>query len=124
MADSDEAPSSEIRREIARLARDPRRRVVGRPPRDPNRWYPHTVYNPVTSLQFEDWSAWELIADQIEAECEVRQTTLRCPEGRTGYELLIVVDPAARRVYAKVRLGAGQVIGRSFHYEDPAGSSD
>ena len=66
--------------------------------------------------QFTNAGAWELIASELEAGCEVKTVALRKPSGAKGYEMLIELAPGEPPVYIKVQLGAGKVIGRSFHY--------
>ena len=43
---------------------------------------------------------------------------LNKPRGRLGYVMLIDLGRDVPRLYVKLQLGAGVVIGRSFHYSD------
>lgn len=54
----------------------------------------------------------------------VEPVPLRRPPGATGYVMKIRVDPRAPLVYVKLQLGAGKIIGRSFHYSEPAVLND
>jgi hypothetical protein len=64
---------------------------------------------------FDDDSAWELIASSLESGHHVETMTLDKPSGKTGYVMKIDLNPARSRVYVKLQLGSGVVIGRSFH---------
>ena len=41
---------------------------------------------------------------------------LRHPRGGMGYVMKIVLDPSLPRLYVKLELAGGRVVGRSFHY--------
>ena len=69
---------------------------------------------------FTQRAAWECIATYLEAGGDVREVTLRKPPGARAYEMLIDVEANERPVYVKLQLGAGKVIGRSFHYSERA----
>jgi hypothetical protein len=101
-----------LRRQLVQLCRSKSRGYANL---YPSKWWPHEVDNPETRLRFSDWSAWELIATAIEAGLEIEEIVLDIPEGKTGYVMKIPLG--SRRVYVKWMLGAGKIIGRSFHYE-------
>jgi hypothetical protein len=72
-------------------------------------------------MPFTDADAFEAIAAAFENEAlEIRIVTLRIPPGRTAYEILIPQPGGCAPIYAKVQLGSGQVLARSFHYSDYA----
>jgi len=72
-------------------------------------------------MPFTDADAFEAIADAFENDAlEIRIVTLRIPPGRTAYEILIPQPSGRAPIYAKVQLGSGQVLARSFHYSDYA----
>ena len=81
----------------------------------PSDWKPGRVIDPATGLPFSDQSAWDFIADQLDCGCVVDVCVLERPPGRTGYVMKILM-PGAQVLYVKLQLGAGAVIGRSFHY--------
>lgn len=105
---------SEARRQLAMLARRKTARVLGWP-RD---WRPGSVINPLTGAPFTEAAAWQFIADVLETRHDVPLTTVAMQYpgggGKTGY--VLVVEHGDRRIYIKLQLGAGKVIGRSFHY--------
>ena len=83
----------------------------------PTDWRPGEVPNPegLVLPYFDDSSAWELIASRLETGHDVETITLDRPPGRTGYVMKIDLNPGRRRLYVKLQLGSGVVIGRSFH---------
>lgn len=70
----------------------------------------------VIEMYFNDTSAWELIAEELKAGCPVEEVSLNKPPGAKGYVLLIDLAPNQPQLYVKLQLGAGKIIGRSFHY--------
>jgi hypothetical protein len=80
----------------------------------PTEWQPTTVIDPQSSLPFTDAGAWEFVADQLENGAEIESLQLEKPPGSTGYVLKIPLGN--KQLYVKLQLGAGKVIGRSFHY--------
>lgn len=84
----------------------------------PTDWRPDSVRNPnsVVEPNFTDESAWELIADQLEAGCEVKTIELRQPRGKIGYVMEIDFEQNQPIIYIKIQLGSGVIFGRSFHY--------
>ena len=84
----------------------------------PTDWRPGQVRNPngMLDTHFTNTSAWELISSQLRAGCDVEEVTLRKPLGAKGYVFKIPVESGRPDVYIKLQLGAGEIIGRSFHY--------
>jgi hypothetical protein len=78
------------------------------------------VINQNTGLRFNDGGAFEAIADAIDRGLPMTPVVLRAPPGKTAYEMLIPQVGGREQIYVKVQLGAGQVLGRSFHYSDYA----
>ena len=78
------------------------------------------MWNPdgILDTHFSDAAAWELIASQLEADCEVETIILEKPPGATGYVMLIELEPDAKPIYIKLQLGSGKIFGRSFHYSE------
>jgi len=101
-----------LRRELAILARRKRARVLGWP-RD---WRPSEVCNPEDSCPFTPAGAWEFIAEILEKRTDIalKPVTLDHPSGATGYVLIVPLQTDT--VYIKLQIGAGKIIGRSFHY--------
>ena len=99
------------RHELTVLSRRKSARVLGWP-RD---WRPYEIADPKTGEPFTDSSAWEFVARLLEdSNVTVEEVVLDSPPGKTAYVLHTELN--ARRVYIKLQLGSGTVIGRSFHY--------
>ena len=86
-------------------------------PERPTDWRPGDVPNPDALLlpEFDDNSAWELIASKLEAGHDVEAIILDQPPGKKGYVMKINLNPGRPLLYVKLELGSGVVIGRSFH---------
>ena len=108
-----------IRHQLITLARRKSARVVDWSPGRPTDWRPQSVRNPggILDTHFSDAAAWELIASQLEAGCEVETIILEKPPGAMGYVMLIQLEQG-RPIYIKLQLGAGKIFGRSFHYSE------
>jgi hypothetical protein len=74
------------------------------------------VINPEYGQPFTKAGAWAFIAHVLEErhDIPIEPVILEHPAGSTGYAMLIPLGE--RVVYIKLQLGAGQIIGRSFHY--------
>jgi hypothetical protein len=105
-----------IRREAAILARRKSARTVSFTRDSPSDWRPRTVINPEDGQPFTDAAAWQLIADLLDRGEPLECIELKYPAGKKGYAMIPLV--ASRRVYVKFQLGAGKIIGRSFHYSE------
>lgn len=57
---------------------------------------------------------------QLENGHPVEVIQLDRPPGRSGYVMHVSLGPGQSPLYVKLQLGAGIVIGRSFHYSDSA----
>ena len=108
----------DTRHQLATLARRSRARITEFRRDRPTEWRPQEVRNPngLLAPYFTDADAWELIASRLECGHQVEVVELRKPPGRTGYVMMI--DLGTDEVYVKLQLGAGQIIGRSFHYSE------
>ena len=111
---SDEVDPS-IRSEIVRCARDRRARVSEFTGQEPVIWKPTEVVNPESGIPFTAITAWHFIADQVEAGCKITPVVLRKPPGEIGYELDLPGADGCPRIYVKLSIKRGRVIGRSFH---------
>ena len=67
---------------------------------------------------FTDASAWEFIASQLEADCEVETIILEKPLGAKGYVMKIELASDETPIYIRVQLRGNKIIGRSFHYSE------
>jgi hypothetical protein len=82
----------------------------------PSDWRPGTVTNPEDGQPFTDVAAWQFVADLLDRGEPLECVELTYPAGKKGYVMIPWI--ANRRVYVKFQLGAGKIIGRSFHYSD------
>lgn len=105
---------------MALLARRSTARISEFKPHRPADWRPGQVRNPdgLLDTHFTDSTAWELIATRLEHGQEVTVIDLRKPKGAKGYVMKIDLGPDVPRLYIKLQLGAGKIIGRSFHYSE------
>jgi hypothetical protein len=104
----------DVRKEIARLARDKRRRFVPNSPEVPCVWQPLKVTSPASDLPFTEPGAWQYIAELVEGGHEIEVITLEKPQGETGYVMIVELTPT--NLYIKVQIKGGKILGRSFHY--------
>ena len=107
-----------IRRQLVILSRRARARDTAFSPRRPTEWQPWQVVDPHGAFEthFTEPGAWELIASELEAGHDVEVVRLRQPPGQKAYVMKIKLDDVNPLLYVKLQLGAGKVIGRSFHY--------
>lgn len=107
----------ETRRQLAILAKRSRARTSVFSRERPTDWRPNQVRNPKGTLDshFTDSTAWDFIAERIEAGEEVKVIELEKPPGRKGYVMRIDLGSDVPTLYVKLQLGAGKIIGRSFH---------
>lgn len=107
-----------IRRDLLILVR--RRDVITEFSRNrPTVWRPDQVRNPdgVLDQYFNDETAWELIAQKLEAGHPVEEIELKKPPGKKGYVMKIQLEPDQPLLYVKLQMGSGKIFGRSFHYD-------
>ena len=114
------ALSAETRHQLVVLARRKQARVTEFSSDRPTDWRPGQVRNPAGLLDthFTDAAAWELIASRLEDGHPVETVELRQPAGATGYVMKIDIEPGYLKLYVKLQLGSGKIIGRSFHYSE------
>src|SRR5262245_47693409 len=106
----------EVRRQLASLARNRRRRYSEWTPGAPCQWQPLQVVSPETGLPIGVHGAWEFAAQCLEDGCPLTEVVLEKPPGAIAY----VMKPALgdRQLYIKLQLCKGRVLGRSFHYSE------
>ncbi len=102
-----------IRREAAVLARRKHARSVHFSSDAPTDWRPQTVINPDDGQPFTETAAWDLIADLLERGEPLECVPLQKPLGKKGYVMTVFIG--TKPVYIKFQMGAGKIIGRSFH---------
>ena len=86
----------------------------------PTDWRPGQVRNPegILDTHYTDEAAWELIATRLEGGHPIESVALHKPQGATGYVMKIDLQPDRPRLYIKLQMGSGRIIGRSFHYSE------
>lgn len=110
--------SEAIRKELARLAGKSKTRDTSFSREAPCDWRPLQVKDPRNCLPFTDAGAWEFIVEQIEAGTEVEAIVLEKPPGKSGYVMKLPGARGEPRIYIKLQIGSGFVLGRSFHYSE------
>jgi hypothetical protein len=103
-----------VRREAAILARRKSARTVSFSHDSPSDWRPQSVINPDDGQPFTEVAAWGFLASRLDAGESLECVELEHPPGKKGYVMTACL--AGRSVYMKFQLGAGKIIGRSFHY--------
>lgn len=112
--------SESIRSQLVILARRGKTRTTEFTRDRPTDWRPTQVRNPDGMLDgyFTDPSAWEFIAAKLEDGHPVEIVELNKPVGAKGYVMKVDMEPGMPPLYIKLQLGAGKIIGRSFHYSE------
>jgi len=106
--------SNDVRIELCRLARSRKTRTSLFSKERPTHWAPYEVRKPGSGDAFTADSCWTFVADLIEGGVDIETIMLDQPPGKTGY--VIKVDGfGGDRIYIKLQLVGGKVIGRSFH---------
>ena len=108
------------RRQLVVLARRSGARSTAFSRDRPTDWRPGEVRNPdgLLATHFTDPSAWEMIASRLERGEDVEVIDLHQPKGAKGYVMMIDLGPDVPMLHVKLQLGAGKIIGRSFHYTE------
>jgi hypothetical protein len=81
-------------------------------------WRPNQVIDPRSGQPFTDPGAWEFIVEKLSDNEPLETISLLKPPGKVGYVMKIRDFDRNSTIYIKLQLGAGVVIGRSFHYSD------
>jgi hypothetical protein len=106
-----------VRHELTILCGRSRSRALGWP----SDWRPNTVRDPRDrdGQVFTEVGAWEYIVELLESGHDIEQVELKNPKGKTGFVLLVDVGNDVPKIYIKLQIGSGTVLGRSFHYSEP-----
>jgi hypothetical protein len=107
-----------VRRELSRLARKRDSRVTEWNPQMPSEWTPGRVTNPEVDMPFTEAGAWHFVADLLDCGHPIRRVVLRQPRGEEAFEMTVDLKAGMPKLYIKVQLKSGKIIGRSFHYSD------
>jgi len=82
----------------------------------PTDWRPNQIRSPTSGDFFTQDGAWHFIADLLESGHSIEEIILCKPPGRRAYVMHVELGPNLPKLYIKLQLGSGKVIGRSFHY--------
>lgn len=104
-----------IRKELATLAANKKKRVSSFSKSMPTEWNPLQVLHPRTGFPFSDASAWAFIADLLDSEVELAKVTLDKPLGKDAYVVKVDGYKGRPKIYIKIHFGSGGIVGRSFH---------
>lgn len=112
--------SDKMRNELIRLAGTSHLRRTRFTQTRPTKWLPRTVPNPSDSSSdyFTPEGAWELIVDYLKVGHPVEEVVMRKPPGKTGYVMLIQLNPEDPEIYVKLEIDRGNIWGRSFHLSE------
>ena len=105
-----------IRAELIRLCRNRKTRGVFFTREAPCDWKPMTVVHPKFGMYFTYSGAWEFLADLLEEGHEIEEEVLSNPPGERAYVMRVDVGPNYPKLYVKIQIKSGCVLGRSFHY--------
>jgi hypothetical protein len=107
---------SETRKELARLARQPILREIPFGTESPTKWWFGKVIDPRTGKLFTSPGAWDFVAETAEdGRIKIKEKDQNRPPGCTAYQW-VVDSKLGKKIFIKVILGKGKILGRSFHY--------
>jgi hypothetical protein len=106
---------NELRRKMARLARNKRFRRNDFSRNMPTEWRPWEIPSPSTDMPFTDREAWNFIADLLEADHPWEEVVLEKPQGCIAYVMTVAIANCETRLYIKIHLLGDYIYGRSFH---------
>ena len=103
-----------IRDELIRLCSDSRTRTAVFTNKMPTKWHPEQAINPEDGQPFTRDGAWTRVVAELSSGCHLNPKVLDIPAGKTGYEFHFA-DGRGVRIYVKLQITSGRVVGRSFH---------
>lgn len=106
-----------IRQELIRLSSKSATRKAVFTSKAPTKWHPEQVYDPATGQPFTKDAAWERVRTELE-NCDLKTRVMDHPPGKIGYWFHFH-DAKGTKIYVKLQLGSGFVLGRSFHVHRP-----
>lgn len=106
--------SNDIRWQLIALARSRRSRTSLFSPARPTHWAPFEVRSPDSGEPFTPDGAWAFVCELLVGGCALEEIVLERPPGRKAY-VILAEGWQGEKIYIKLQLGSGQVIGRSFH---------
>lgn len=109
---------ADARHQLAALAKRAQSRRTAGDRKRPCKWWPNTVKTTIPGMYFTETGAWQFIVECLAGAAPLEEVVLRRPEGKRAYVMKVHVLPDHPTLYIKLQLGAGAVIGRSFHYSE------
>lgn len=106
-----------IRQELIRLASKGATRKAVFTSKAPTKWHPDQAYDPKTNEPYTRDAAWERVRAEL-VGCDLKTLIMKRPPGKTGYWFQFH-DAKGTKIYVKLQLGSGFVLGRSFHIDRP-----
>lgn len=116
---SDAEIEGHIRAELARNCLRSRCRTAEFSRSRPTKWSPSTIIDPRDPEKrcFTDNTAWDYIAERLQALEPVEVITLDLPAGKKGY-VMKIPQPDGQILYIKLQLTPPGIVGRSFHHSN------
>lgn len=105
----------DVRHQLLQLAKRRRAWDVEFTTTRPKDWSPKSVVDPLFNQPFTDQGAKDFIAELLENGHPIEEIALDTPLGKMGY--VMKVETEGGKIYIKLELGSGKIIGRSFHYD-------
>ena len=78
-------------------------------------WAPSTVWDPRFDREFTEQGAWLYVIELLESGHEFTPKTMRQPPNTIAYETIIELRPSLPKLYIKLQIHKGKILGRSFH---------
>ena len=107
--------SNDIRWQHVALSKSRKSRTSVFTPARPTHWAPFEVLRPDSGEPFTPDGAWRFIVELLEGGVDIDVIELDTPPARKGY-VIMAEGFEGEKIYIKLQLGGGQVIGRSFHH--------
>jgi len=105
----------ELRKRMARCARNKRFRGNDFSEGMPTEWRPWEVPSPTTGMPFTDREAWNFIADLLERNYPWDEIVLEKPPGCKAYVMTVAMTGCEAMLYIKIHPLRDRIFGRSFH---------
>lgn len=102
---------------LIRLCESRRTRIVTFTAEMPCRWQPRQFTDPRSRQAFTDEGAWTYIVRCLKDGVDIEELILKRPPGAKAY-VLYLPGVNAQKIYVKLQMCGGRVIGRSFHESD------
>ena len=102
-----------IREELVRLCSSTRTRNATFSPKAPTHWNASEARD-ADGQPLTPNGAWDAVHAELLSGCVLTAVELDKPPGKIGYTFHLT-DGMGQRIYVKLQIGSGVVLGRSFH---------